>query len=127
MTDNTGKRPTDAELAILQVLWELSAGTVSEIHVELQKIREIGYTTALKQLQIMLDKGLVTRDASKRSHVYFPKEQETIMKDSLITDLAKRAFQGSAAKLAMQALSSETITEEEQSEIEKLLKQMKEK
>jgi BlaI family penicillinase repressor len=118
-------RPTDAELAILQILWGRGPATVGEIQTELAKIRPTGYTTVLKFLQIMLEKGLVTRDESRRSHVYAAKDQERTTKKSLVADLAKRAFGGSTARLVMQALSEEPLSESDRAEIETLLRQMR--
>lgn len=127
MGEKTGRRPTDAELAILQVLWAIGPATVNQIHAAVQKTRPIGYTTVLKFLQIMLGKKLVTRDESERSHVYTAREKERVMKTSLVADLAKRAFGGSTAKLVMQALSEESLSEDDRAEIEALLKRMREK
>ena len=125
MKKKANKRPTDGELAILQVLWDMGPATVGAIQEKLEATRPTGYTTVLKLLQIMLEKGLVTRDESQRSHIYAPKEKEQVMKGSLVSDLAKRAFGGSTAKLVMQALSEESISADEQAEIEALLKQMR--
>ncbi len=125
MVDKAGRRPTDAELAILQVLWRIGSATVNDIQAELQQIRPTGYTTVLKFLQIMLEKGLVTRDESQRSHVYTTTEQEQVTQKSLVSDLAQRAFGGSTAKLVMQALSEESLSPADQTEIELLLKQMR--
>jgi len=125
MVRKGGKRPTDAELEILQVLWDAGPATVSQIQAELEKHRPTGYTTVLKFLQIMLEKGLVTRDESQRSHVYAPKQREHVMQRSLVADLAKRAFGGSTHKLVMQALSEESLSDAERIEIEALLKQMR--
>lgn len=126
MVKKSGKRPTDSELEILQALWESGPATVSQIQAELQKRRPTGYTTVLKFLQIMLEKGLVTRDESERRHVYAAKQKERVMKTSLVADLAKRAFGGSTAKLVMQALSEEPISASERAEIEALLNRMRE-
>ena len=125
MGKESSRRPTDGELAILQVLWATGPATVGQIQTELEKIRPVGYTTVLKLLQIMLEKGLVTRDESARTHVYAPKEKERVMKKSLVTDLAERAFGGSTARLVMQALQEESLSEADQAEIETLLKQMR--
>jgi predicted transcriptional regulator len=101
-------RPTDAELAILRILWERGACTVRQVHDELSRERPSAYTTALKMLQIMTDKGLVRRDDSERTH-------------QLVRDLLDRAFGGSASKLVMQALSARRATNEELGEIRKLI------
>ncbi len=127
MGDESRKGPTKSELAILQVLWEVGPATVNQIQAELQKTRAIGYTTVLKLLQLMLEKDLVTRDEAARSHVYAPKEKQGATRKSLVADLAARAFGGSTAKLVMQALSEESLTDDDRAEIESILKQMREK
>lgn len=106
-------RPTDAELAILQVLWTRGPSTVRQVHETLAPGRETGYTTTLKLMQIMAEKGLVTRDESDRTHVYSTKRSRTDTQRQLVTDLMNRAFGGSAAALVMQALSAHPASEEE--------------
>jgi BlaI family transcriptional regulator, penicillinase repressor len=119
-------RPTDAELAILRVLWERGPSTVREVHEELSRERGTGYTTVLKLLQIMFDKGLVTRDESERAHVYQPRQSEEQAQRRLVTDLLDRAFGGSAQKLVMQALTAKKASPEELAEIRKLLDELDE-
>lgn len=114
-------RPTDAELAILRVLWARGPSTVRQVNDALSQVRPTGYTTALKLLQIMTDKGLVSRDESDRTHVYAPRLSETETQRQLVDDLLGRAFGGSALKLVMQALSGAKATPEELAEIRKLL------
>src|ERR1051325_9584499 len=99
-------RPTDAELAILTVLWERGASTVRDVHEELSRTQATGYTTILKLLQIMIEKGLVVRDESQRAHIYEARYSEQRTQRQLLTDLMERAFGGSPAKLVMQALST---------------------
>ncbi len=125
MARGSNRRPTDGELAILQVLWAMGPATVSTIQEKLEESRPTGYTTVLKLLQIMLEKGLVTRDETERRHVYAAKEKERVMKRSLVADLAQRAFGGSTAKLVMQALSEEDLSDRDRAEIETLLKKMR--
>jgi BlaI family transcriptional regulator, penicillinase repressor len=114
-------RPTDAELAILRVLWEQGACTVRQVHEALSRERPSAYTTSLKMLQIMTDKGLVRRDVSDRTHVYEARLSEEQTQRQLVRDLVDRAFGGSASKLVMQALSTKRATPEELSEIRRLL------
>ena len=117
----TSPKPTDAELAILRVLWSRGPSTVRQVHDALTEQRATGYTTALKLLQIMTEKGLVARDASDRSHVYRARLSEGETQRQLLDDLLGRAFGGSAAKLVMQALSRNKATPEELAEIRRLL------
>ena len=114
-------RPTDAELAILRVLWERGASTVRQVHEAVTRERPTAYTTALKMLQIMTEKGLVRRDESDRTHVYFPRLSEEQTQRQLIRDLLDRAFGGSASKLVMQALATKRASAEELTEIRRLI------
>ena len=117
-------RPTDGELDILSALWEHGPCTVRDIHTTLSESRDVGYTTVLKLLQIMTDKGLVVRDESQRSHVYRAKQRETTTQKQLVRDLVKRAFGGSTGKLVMQALSSQKASTEELAEIRRMLDEL---
>lgn len=117
-------RPTDAELAILRVLWQRGPSTVREIHEELSHSQDSGYTTVLKLLQIMTDKGLVVRDESQRAHVYSCRDSEQGTQRQLLGDLIDRAFGGSSARLVMQALSGTRASAEELSEIRRLIEKM---
>jgi BlaI family transcriptional regulator, penicillinase repressor len=114
-------RPTDAELSILRVLWLLGPSTVRQVHDVLSRERQMAYTTTLKLLQIMTDKGLVRRDETDRSHVYQSRLTEEQTQRQLVRDLLDRAFNGSASKLVMQALAARRATPEELGEIRKLL------
>jgi len=113
------RKPTDAELAILRVLWSRGPSTVRQVAAAMD--REAGYTTVLKLLQIMAEKGLVTRDESARTHVYEAAYTEDQTQQQLVKDLVERAFDGSSAKLVLQALASQKATPEELDEIRKLL------
>lgn len=117
-------RPTDAELAILRVLWQRGPSTVRDVHEELSRTHDTGYTTVLKMLQIMTDKGLVVRDERQRAHVYSTSESEQLTQRQLLGDLMDRAFGGSPAKLVMQALSSKKASAEELTAIRQLIDQM---
>jgi predicted transcriptional regulator len=114
-------RPTDAELGILRVLWDRGPSTVRDILTVLDQTRPTGYTTVLKTLQIMTDKQLVRRDTSERTHVYRCRLTEEQTQQQLVGDLLARAFDGSAAKLVMQALATQPATPEELEEIRRLL------
>jgi predicted transcriptional regulator len=114
-------RPTPAELEILRVLWERGPSTVREVQAVLERERPTGYTTALKLLQIMADKGLVSRDETDRAHVYAAKVAEGQAQGQLVGDLLERAFGGSAAKLVMHALSAHKASAKELAEIREVL------
>ena len=121
MTDRQPRRPTDSELAILGVLWERGPSTVRDVHDALNKDGSTGYTTVLKILQIMTEKGLVVRDESERAHVYESRYGEQKTQRQLLADLAERAFGGSATKLVMQALSGRKASADELTAIRNLL------
>lgn len=110
-------RPTDAELAILRVLWGRGPSTVRQVHEVLGRERPAAYTTALKLLQIMTEKGLVERDDRDRTHVYRARLSEEQTQRQLVRDLVDRAFGGSASKLVMQALASRRASPDELREI----------
>lgn len=113
------RKPTDAELAILRVLWARGPSTVRDVAVEMG--REGSYTTVLKLLQIMADKGLVRRDEKLRTHVYEAAESADVTQRRLVGDLLHRAFDGAAGKLVLRALEDGTVTPGELAEIRKLL------
>jgi predicted transcriptional regulator len=117
-------RPTDAELQILRVLWRRGPSTVRQVHHALERDRPAGYTTVLKLLQIMTDKGLVRRDESEHAHVYQPARTEDQTQRQLIRDLLDRAFGGSSQKLVMQALAAGKATPAELAQIRQLLDEM---
>ena len=119
-------RPTDAELAILRVLWDRGPATVRHVHEALAEARETGYTTTLKLMQIMAEKGLVTRDESTRTHVYEARLGRDETQRQLITDLVDRAFGGSAAQLVLQAINAHSTTPAELQEIQQLLAEYRE-
>ena len=113
------RKPTDAEVAILRVLWARGPSTVRQIAEQMG--RETGYTTILKLLQIMTEKRLVVRDESSRTHIYQAAYTQDQTERQLVTDLLDRVFDGSAAKLVLQALASNKASPEELDEIKKLI------
>ena len=119
--NRSSQRPTEAELEILRVLWERGPSTVRQVHESLAAARETGYTTTLKLMQIMAEKGLVTRDESTRTHVYTARASQETTQRQLVNDLVDRAFGGSAAELVLRALSSHHTSDEELREIRKLI------
>lgn len=114
-------RPTDAELSILRVLWQLGPSTVRQVHEVLMRDRPTAYTTALKLMQIMTEKGLVRRDESDRTHIYHPRLSQEQTQRQLIRDLMDRAFGGSSSKLVLQALASKRASSDELAEIRRMI------
>ena len=122
MPKRSAPRPTDAELEILNVLWQRGASTVREVHQAISRTKSsVGYTTILKLMQIMAEKNLVRRNESQRAHVYEPRLAREQTQRQLIGDLLERAFDGSATKLVMQALSTKNASAEELSSIREML------
>jgi BlaI family transcriptional regulator, penicillinase repressor len=119
-------RPTDAELEILRVLWERGPSTVRQVHESLAASRDTGYTTTLKLMQIMADKGLVTRDESSRTHIYAARASQESTQRQLVSDLVQRAFGGSAAELVLRALAAHETSDDELREIRKLIDEARE-
>jgi BlaI family transcriptional regulator, penicillinase repressor len=118
-----GVRPTNAELDVLRVLWDLGPATVRDVHVRLSVARPLAYTTTLKTLQLMAEKGLVTRDDSRRSHVYTAAAPREQTQQRLVGDLLTRAFSGSVATFVMQALSARRATPEELAEVKRFVEE----
>ena len=114
-------RPTDAELAILRVLWERGPSTVRQVFEAMSGSRDTGYTTTLKLMQIMAEKGLVVRDETERTHVYSARASRGQTQRQLVSDLVDRAFGGSAAALVQQALSAHPASDKELKDIQKLI------
>lgn len=123
MRNASPPKPTEAELGILRVIWAQGPSTVRQIQETLQQARPTGYTTVLKLLQIMWDKGLVTREESSRTHVYRARYSQVRTQRQLLTDLLDRAFGGSASQLVLQALATKRATRAEMDDISKLLAQ----
>jgi BlaI family transcriptional regulator, penicillinase repressor len=114
-------QPTPTELEILRVLWRQGPCTVREVHEDLRDQHPVGYTTILKLLQIMVEKGIAVRDESARSHVYRAAISEDRTKRRLVSELVDRAFDGSAADLIVQALSARRVSPDELQQIRELL------
>src|SRR5690242_6445791 len=127
MARRSSPQPTEVELAILRVLWGCGPSTVREVHAALRghpDRQETGYSTTLKMMQVMLDKGLLVRDESRRPQVYRPAVPEKQTQRRMVDDLIQRVFGGSARKLVLRAIESEHVTPEELAEIRNLLKQI---
>jgi BlaI family transcriptional regulator, penicillinase repressor len=124
--DNLPK-PTEGELELLRVLWVKGSATVRELHEAVSQERALGYTTVLKLLQIMTEKGLVQRAEVGRAHVYRATASQEETQSQLLRDLSERLFSGSATQLAMHALTMEPATSDELKEIRKLIDRKQEK
>ena len=125
---NPHPNPTEGELAILRVLWAGKAPmTVREVHAVLSRDKDTAYTTVLKMLTIMADKGLVRRDESERSHTYVPVHAEPVVQQSLLHDLMRRAFSGSTLNLVQRALDGDNASAEDLEAISKLIAQARAK
>lgn len=127
MAADSAPRPTDAELTILRVLWDLGPSSVRDVHDVLSRERTFAYTTTLKFLQIMTDKGLVVREERGRQHLYRARHTQKAMQRSLIRDLMDRAFGGSMSTLVVQALATKRASPDELREIRRLIASIKEK
>lgn len=117
-------KPTEAELEILSLLWELKEASVRQIHERLAETKDTGYTTTLKIMQIMHAKGMVSRDEENRSHIYRPATNQKETQKSLLKNLVTTAFGGSAQRLVMQALGQENPSKEDLNEIRAFLDQL---
>jgi predicted transcriptional regulator len=114
-------KPTEGELAILQVLWQKGPSTVRQVHESLESAKPTGYTTTLKLMQIMSEKGLVARDLSGRTHTYSAKLPQAQTQRQFVSDMIAKVFGGSSAQLVMHALSSHSASKEELAEIKQLI------
>ena len=115
------RKPTAAELEILQVLWDRGSCTVRDVHEALNEKKDLGYTTVLKLMQIMTSKGLVRRDEKQRAHVYEAYQPAERTKRQFAADMLQRVFDGSASDLMMHALAGHTASKEEMDELRRLL------
>jgi BlaI family penicillinase repressor len=119
-------KPTESELDILRILWEKGPSTVRLVNETLNQQKETGYTTTLKLMQIMAQKGIVTRDETSRTHVYKPAIAQKNVQETLLNKLVDAAFSGSASQLVMQALGQGKASKAELEEIKKLIEQLEE-
>lgn len=117
-------KPTDAELEILQILWDKGPTSVREVNTTLNESRPVGYTTTLKLMQIMTDKALVHRDTSQRTHVYHASIQRGDTQRFLLGEFLQNTFSGSAKGLVLQALGHHETTREELAEIKNLIEHL---
>jgi predicted transcriptional regulator len=118
-------RPTDRELTILRILWDNGPSTVRQVNEAMNQDKNTGYTTTLKLMQIMTEKGLLLRDNSQFKHIYRPALTEEKAQKQLVGDLLEKAFSGSAEKLVMRALSAKKVSAKELASIKKMLDDFK--
>ena len=126
MGRNDSRKATDAELQVLNVLWHRGPCTVRDVHDALTKLRDIRYTTTLKTLQVMIGKGLVRRDESRKAHIYEAAVDRKKTQRFLVGDLVDRVFDGSAAGLMAGALSAKKVSPEDLAKIRQLLDEAEE-
>ena len=120
-------KPTESELEILAVLWKKRSATVREVHEELARLKDCGYTTTLKLMQIMFEKELVSRDDSSKTHIYKPAVTREKTQKLFLSKMIDNLFAGSSTELVMQALGSKTASEAELEKIQVLLDELKKK
>ena len=120
-------KPTTSELEILDILWEKKSATVRDIHDEISKRKPTAYTTVLKLLQIMHEKGLVRRDEKGKAHIYRTARSQEQTQKRLVSDLLEKAFRGSALKLVQHVLETKPATSEELAAIRRLIREAEEK
>ena len=118
-------KPTESELEILRILWERNTASVREVHEELSKTKEAGYTTTLKLMQIMHEKGLVGRDDSMKTHIYHPEVSREKTQKHLIGKMITTLFGGSSTELVLHALGNHKASPEELEEIQQLINNLK--
>lgn len=118
------QKPTESELEVLKVLWQMGRATVKQVNEEINKTKETGYTTTLKIMQIMFEKGLVSKNAEGKQHIFESKIGEEDTQKSLLNRFIDSTFQGNAMSLVMQALGNHHASEEELSELKKLIQQL---
>ena len=124
MTLIKNTKPTEGELEILQVLWQKGSATVREVHEQLNTYKDSGYTTTLKLMQIMYEKGMLKRDDSNMKHVYSPTEEEQKTKNDLLEKFIDGMYNGSASNLVMQLLGNKKTSKKEIAAIKELLNKM---
>ncbi len=125
MTISKNNKPTESEIEILRVLWDKGQASVREVHEVLSAHKDAGYTTTLKLMQIMFEKGLVTRDDSSKTHIYKPNVSKEITQKQFMGKMINSLFSGSSTQLVMQALGNHQHSKEELEEIQQLLNNLK--
>ena len=124
---NKTNKPTESELEILSILWEKETATVRDVHQIVQLTKEVGYTTTLKLMQIMHEKGLVTRNETSKTHIYTPNLSKDKAQEQYMTKMIKTLFSGSTSQLVLQALGKHKPTSQDLKEIKNLIEQLERK
>jgi len=124
MARRPSSNPTEVELQILRVLWERGPSSVREVHLALEEARDTGYSTTLKMMQVMTEKGLLLKDDSRRPQVYRPAISQEQAQTQFVDDMIQRVFGGAADKLILRAVSSRHLSREDIEQIRKLLKKL---
>jgi BlaI family penicillinase repressor len=127
MDKNKMLKPTEGELEILSVLWDKGAATVRTVHEEICKAKDAGYTTTLKLMQIMFEKGLVSRDSSSKTHIYQPAVSREKTQKQFVNKMINSLFAGSSAELVMHALGGHNSSTRELEMIQNLINELKAK
>ncbi len=127
MTTKKKIKPTESELEILQVLWEHGPSSVRQVNDILNEKREVGYTTALKIMQIMTEKALVSRDTKNRTHIYHSAVKENDTQKSLLDSFIEKTYRGSAMRLVMQALGNQSASREELEKLKAIINELETK
>lgn len=125
MVKQKTSKPTESEIEILSILWDRKTATVREVHEELLKTKEAGYTTTLKLMQIMFEKGLVTRDDSSKTHIYKPFVNKEKTQKQFLNKMIDSLFSGSSTELVLRALGNKHTSDEELDKIQGLIKELK--
>ena len=118
-------RPSEGELEILQILWKKKSATVREVYEEVSRVKECGYTTTLKLMQIMYDNELVTRDNSQKTHIYFPNISREKTQKQMVGKMVNSLFSGSTTALVLQVLGNEKPSSDELDEIQAMINKLK--
>ena len=117
-------KPTEAELEILQILWADGPSSVRKVHEKLSQFKEVFYTTTLKTMQVMLEKGLLRRDTSQRAHIYQPEIDRSAIEKTMVDKMVNTVFRGSTSKMIISAIGNQTPSKEELKEIKKMIDQL---
>jgi predicted transcriptional regulator len=120
-------KPTESELEILSILWQKENATVRDVHNVIFQTKEVGYTTTLKLMQIMHEKGMVTRDQSSKTHIYTPNFEQSKAQEQYVGKMIKTLFSGNTAQLVMQALGNHQTNSSDLKEIKDLIEQLEKK